>query len=154
MKNRSYLETVDHLITECRERMEKLLNAREIINEVIANNKPAEDLAPAVQPDTPFMTLRRVEGDAPAEKKPRRVISAESKKRREAIRKEILNQINVTSTVTAAGLIKQFGLEDAGKGRKQDIYQLLYDLRIEGILTKNKGSLEYKLNQAQPETSH
>lgn len=125
MKNKSYLENIDHMIEECRARLAKLITAREIVVEIAGISKEA----PAVEEPAPFLTLKRT---APAKPNTERRVQVKAAQELQDWLKAELGAKPQTST----DLIQSRYGGNPDKAAKQLIYAGLYYMQQKGMVTR------------------
>jgi hypothetical protein len=144
----SYIEQVEDLIKFHQKKVAELEITLGVLRELKTEQVPHRKVETIGQTEAGMITLRRVETAQASVVKvvkkggPRKV-DPEDKRRREAMRKEVTSMAADGKVITAALLFKHFGLEDAPKPRKQLVYQVLYDMKVAGDITKEHGTNRY-----------
>lgn len=128
MRNKSYVEYLDHLIKETEQRLLDLQTARRVVAEISSKVKELV-VAPEVQQEPGSITLRRVEAAPPAKK--------ERNKRKGTdleLRGKVLQAINRQPQRSDA-LIAEFR-PGGDKSQKQEVYAALYGLKMSGAIVQ------------------
>lgn len=157
MKNKSYLEQIDHLLRHHRREIERLEIARQVLVQLGAHDGRTES-APAAAPET-AITIRRIAEPA-AEPKPKpkaaqvgrgNNASPERKAEKAAIREQVIDALRVEPQ-TSTALIARLLPAEAAKNQKQTVYDALYSLKLAGTLERGADK-NYRI-VAPAETAH
>ena len=153
----SYLEQIDALLAAKHREIEELEIARGVLLRLSATPKPL-----ALKAETPkvngSITIRKVDAPKPSHKKKRDYPADRAKPGvlgglRAEKQADIMAYLAANGPAKSGAILESFGLSNGTKEQKQQIYQAMYELKVQGKVVRDDESLIYRLVERETSTA-